>query len=84
MWMLLKGHVDGGPIMGFDEVIMKHLRELPESERAEVLDFIDYLKAKTEKKERMDWTAFSLNSALRGFEDEPSPYSLDDIKESFS
>lgn len=70
--------------MGFEEVIMKHLRELPESERAEVLDFIEYLRTKTENRERKDWTTFSLNSALRGLEDEPSLYSLDDIKESFS
>jgi hypothetical protein len=70
--------------MGFEEVIMKHLQELPESERAEVLDFIEYLRAKTEKRERKDWTAFSLDSAMHGLEDEPSPYSLDDIKESFS
>ncbi len=70
--------------MGFEEVIMKHVQELPESERAEVLDFIEYLRTKTEKRERKDWTAFSLDSAMRGLEDESSPYSLDDIKESFS
>ena len=70
--------------MGFEEVILKHLQELPESERAEVLDFIEYLRAKTEKRDRKDWTTFSLNSAMRRLEDEPSLYSLDDIKESFS
>ena len=70
--------------MRSEEVIMKHLRELPESEKAEVLDFIEYLRAKSEKKEGGEWMAFSLNSAMHGLQDEPSPYSLDDLKESFS
>ncbi|MFH0787840.1 MAG: DUF2281 domain-containing protein, partial [Pseudomonadota bacterium] len=43
---------------------------LPETEKAEVLDFIEYLKNKAGKKERKEWTDFSLSSAMRGMEDE--------------
>ncbi len=70
--------------MGFEETILKHLKDLPEPEKAEVLNFIEYLQTKTEKKERSDWTTFSLSSAMRDMVAEDSPYSLDDLKESFS
>jgi len=70
--------------MRLEEVIIKYLQELPEPEKAEVLNFIEHLQAKKEEKERTDWTTFSLSSAIRGLDDEPSPYSLDDLKESFS
>jgi hypothetical protein len=53
---------------------------LPESKKAEVLDFVEYLKTKAEDK---DWSIFSLSSAMRGMEDEDSPYSLGDLQESF-
>jgi hypothetical protein len=44
---------------------------LPESKQIEILDFIE-------------WADFSLSSAMRGMEDEQAPYSLNDLKESFS
>jgi len=70
--------------MSLEEKIIQHVYELPEAEKSEVLDFIEYLKAKIKKKESRDWAEFSLSSAMRGMEDEPSPYSLNDLKESFS
>jgi hypothetical protein len=70
--------------MRLEEIILKHLQELPGPEKAEVLNFIEYLRTKTEKKDRSDWTTFSLSSAMRDMEDEGTPYSLDDLKESFS
>jgi len=36
--------------MRLEEIILKHLQELPGPEKAEVLNFIEYLQAKTEKK----------------------------------
>ena len=36
--------------MKFEEIILKHLQDLAEHEKAEVLNFIEYLQAKTEKK----------------------------------
>jgi len=70
--------------MKLEEKIIQKILELPESEKAEILDFIEYLKTKKLKKENKNWTKFSLSSAMRGMEDEQTPYSLDDLKESFS
>jgi len=67
--------------MSLEEKIIRQVHELPESKKAEVLDFVEYLKAKTEEKE---WSGFSLASAMRGMEDEDSLYSLRDIREVFS
>jgi uncharacterized protein DUF2281 len=67
--------------MSMEDKIIRHIHELPESRKAEVLDFVEYLRNKTEEK---DWSDFSLSSAMRGLEAEVSPYSLEDIKESFS
>ena len=35
--------------MRLEEIILKHLQELAEPEKAEVLNFIEYLRGKTEK-----------------------------------
>ena len=66
--------------MSLEEKIIRHIQELPESKKAEVLDFVEYLRSKTEER---DWSEFSLTSAMSGMENEVSPYSLEDIKESF-
>ena len=70
--------------MSIEKKIIQYIDELPEHEKAEVLDFIDYLKTKGERKEMKEWGAFSLSSAMRGMEAEGSIYSLDDLKETFS
>jgi hypothetical protein len=69
--------------MSLEEKIILHVQELPESEKAEVLDFIEYLMAKAGQKERRDWEDLSLSSAMHGMEDEENPYSLGDLSESF-
>jgi hypothetical protein len=66
--------------MSLEEKIIRHIHELPESKKAEVLDFVEYLRSKTEER---DWSQFSLSSAMHGMENESSPYSLEDLKESF-
>ncbi len=66
--------------MSLEDKIIKEIQDLPESKKAEVLDFVEYIKTKTEGK---DWSVFSLSSAMRGMEDEDSPYSLGDLQESF-
>ena len=66
------------------ETIIKHIQTLPESKQIEIFDFVEYLRSKVEKQEIKDWTDFSLSSAMRGIEDEETPYSLNDLKESFS
>ena len=70
-----------GGSMSLEEKIIRQVHELAESKKAEVLDFVEYLKAKTEEK---DWSGFSLSSAMRGLEDEDSLYSLHDLREAFS
>ncbi|MFH1732472.1 MAG: DUF2281 domain-containing protein [Planctomycetota bacterium] len=68
--------------------IVGHLEKMPELLQVKVLDFIEYLEAKAsagqEAHSRKDWTTFSLASAMRGLEDEPSSYSPDDLREAFS
>ncbi|HKI48763.1 MAG TPA: hypothetical protein VKA69_05525 [Desulfobacteria bacterium] len=50
-----------------------------------VHNFVEYLKSKKGRKEEdSQWSRFSLDSAMRGIEAEPSPYGIHDIKEKFS
>ena len=58
---------------------MRHSRP-PESAQTEVLDFVEYLKSKGDD---YRWGEFSLDSAMRGIAEEPSPYEVQDIKETF-
>jgi len=67
--------------MSLEDKIIQQVHDLPENKKAEVLDFVEYLKTKSEEK---DWSDLSLSSAMRGMENEDTPYSLDDLKESFS
>jgi uncharacterized protein DUF2281 len=70
--------------MSLANKIINKVKELPELKQIEVLDFIEYLKLKTERQENIDWSTLSLSSAMRGMENEQSHYSLNDLKESFS
>jgi hypothetical protein len=66
------------------EKIVEKLKAMPESTQAEVLNFVEYLKAKKDRdSEEERWERFSLNSAMRGIAEEPSPYGVQDIKEKF-
>lgn len=70
------------------EAIIQHLKSLPDWAQREVLDFVEFLESRREKlaarEEDVTWSDLSLASALRGMEDEPSPYTLADLKESFA
>jgi ssDNA-specific exonuclease RecJ len=70
--------------MSIEKKIIQYIHKLPEHEKTEVLDFIDYLKTKGERKAMEEWVGFSISSAMRGMETEDMPYSLDDLKETFS
>ena len=70
--------------MNLSEKILKTLTTLPEEKQVEVLDFVEYLKLKTEKEESGNWNSFSIASAMRGMENEDSNYSVTDLKETFS
>ena len=70
------------------EAILQHLKSLPDSAQREVLDFVQFLESRrkqpADREEDRVWSDFSLTSAMRGMEGEETPYSLADIKESFS
>ncbi|MBW1779543.1 MAG: DUF2281 domain-containing protein [Deltaproteobacteria bacterium] len=71
--------------MDIVEKIIEELRSIPESAQAEVLDFVEFLRSKKEvKEEDSEWSRFALESAMRGIEEEPTPYKIEDIKETFS
>jgi len=69
------------------EKIIDHLKTMPDSERNEVLDFVEYLKTSARQRKQSEadsqWGKFSLESAMRGMEEELSPYGIEDIKERF-
>jgi len=63
--------------------ILQELLALPESKQSEVLSFVEFLHLKQGSEENRAWSAFSLSSAMLGMEDEQSPYTMGDLKESF-
>jgi hypothetical protein len=69
------------------EKIIEHLKTMPDSERNEVLDFVEYLKTSARRRKQSEadslWGQFSLESAMRGIEEEPSPYGMEDMREKF-
>lgn len=69
--------------MSLTERIIKNVKTLPESKQVEVLDFVEYLQSKAEREENTEWNNLSLSSAMRGIEDEETPYSINDLKETF-
>lgn len=71
------------------EKIHRDVNRLPETFQAEVLDFVEYLLAKSERElareEELEWSGFSLAAAMRGMEDEDTPdYTTRELKVVFS
>ena len=69
--------------------IHENVQKLPVPFQAEVLDFVEYLLIKSErevaKESELNWSNFSLASAMRGMEDENTPpYTMDDLKVVFA
>lgn len=69
--------------MTLDEKIHQYVQKLPRPFQEELLDFVEYLIMKAEQRERRDWGALSLSSAMRDMEDEPVSYSLSDLRVTF-
>jgi len=69
------------------EKIIHHVKKMPEPERIEVLDFIEYLVTKARRRrvreEEERWSELSLANAVRGMEEEPSDYDANDLQEVF-
>ena len=69
--------------------IHQQLGKLPEALHLEVLDFVEYLLAKTEREsarqENHSWLSLSLELAMHDMEDEDTPvYTSADLRERFS
>ncbi len=76
--------------MTIAENIHQYVQMLPDPLQREVLDFVKFLLFKQEQEtaleqDEIEWSNFSLASAMRGMEDEDTPiYTTDDLKEIFS
>jgi len=68
------------------EKITRHIKKLPNSLQSEVLDFVEFLLAKVERdQDDVEWSQFSLTTAMKGLEDEALPsYTLADLKVVFA
>lgn len=70
--------------MTIDERIYQQVQQLPQSLQEELLDFVQFLLMKAEQREKQEWVAFALSSALQDMDNEPAMYSLADIKVKFA
>ncbi|MEJ5247792.1 MAG: DUF2281 domain-containing protein [Caldilinea sp.] len=70
--------------MTIDEKVYQQLQRLPHSLQEELLDFVQFLLMKAERREKQEWFSLSLSSALRDMDDEPALYDLADIKVIFA
>jgi len=67
--------------------LIEKIQALPVEKQAEVFDFVDFLASRSASNSQHDeWTnaefaEMAMNQAMRGMEDEPSLYTLDDLKE---
>jgi len=69
--------------VNLEREIIKKFKTLPRHKQAEAIDFIDFLRKRTESQEQERWGEFSLSSAMRGMEDEDDLYTVYDLKEKF-
>lgn len=67
--------------MSTAEQIIQEIATLRPEKQSEVLEFVEFLKAKERKKKEEAFMCASLASAMRGMEDEDSLYSESDIVE---
>jgi uncharacterized protein DUF2281 len=82
-------HLRGAITMTLTDKIQASVQKLPTAYQTEVLDFVEYLLAKTTRGSREHeedrWSDLSLAFAMRGMEDEDSPqYTKADLKVIFS
>lgn len=67
------------------QAIVEHLKALPESAQQEVRDFVKFLESRRAElahgQEDTAWSRFSLAAAMRGMEDEETPYTPADLME---
>ena len=69
--------------MNLEKEVIEKFKTLPEYKQAEAIDFIDFLRKRTEIQEQERWGAFSLASAMLGMGDEDDLYTVEDLREKF-
>jgi hypothetical protein len=77
--------------MGYAELIHLRLQTLPPDKQAEIYDFVEFIASRAVVVAANtgmpdDWSAdefsrFSMTQAMRGLENDPVVYSVDDLKE---
>jgi hypothetical protein len=70
--------------MTLAERISLEVQALPQAIQREVLDFVEFLKARRLHDEHEAWRSLSLTEAMRGLENEPDLYSVEDLHEPHS
>lgn len=66
--------------MVMNQTIQNYIEKLPAFYQETVVDFLAYLLAKAEREQDVEWSNISLTYAMRDMEDEPSEYSVADLK----
>jgi hypothetical protein len=69
--------------MVLSEKIQEYIQKLPPSFQEELFDYLEFLLAKAEREDK-EWSRLSLESAMRGMEDEPAIYTVADLKVKYS
>ncbi|MCC6500338.1 MAG: hypothetical protein IT313_08745 [Anaerolineales bacterium] len=63
-----------------NQTIQKYIEKLPASYQETVVDFLAFLLDKAEREQDVEWSNISLTYAMRDMEDDPSEYSVSDLK----
>ena len=66
--------------MVMSQKIHEYIEKLSPAYEEEIVDFLAYLLSKSERDENRDWSKMSIAYAMRDMEDEPSEYSIADLK----
>lgn len=66
--------------MVMNQTIQNYIEKLPASYQEVVVDFLAFLLAKAEREQDVEWPNISVTCVMRDVEDEPSEYSIADLK----
>ena len=67
--------------MNISVKLLENINKLPESKQLELADFVERLTQTADDEEGLNWSDFSLASAVRDMENEEFPYTINDLKE---
>ena len=67
--------------MNISAKLLENINKLPESKQLELADFVERLTQTADDEEGLNWSDFSLASAVRDMENEELSYTINDLKE---